>query len=98
MCACQTCVTALTTLIVVQDSKTKVIKHNLEPHWEEAFNFQMDLEGNGPDRLVLKVLDWNMVMQHHLMGEASVKLRDIVVKDTGVSEHMWIDLYRTGTS
>ncbi|XP_028412829.1 myoferlin-like isoform X1 [Dendronephthya gigantea] len=62
--------------------KTEVIHDELNPVWNEAFEW--DLQGRAlvpEDNLVVQVKDWERVGRNRLLGTATISLRDLVRDD-----------------
>eukprot|EP01113_Clastostelium_recurvatum_P025056 TRINITY_DN3006_c0_g1_i6.p1 TRINITY_DN3006_c0_g1~~TRINITY_DN3006_c0_g1_i6.p1 ORF type:complete len:885 (+),score=212.06 TRINITY_DN3006_c0_g1_i6:157-2655(+) len=54
--------------------KTKVIKQNLNPVWNEEFLFHYH---DAPESFTVKCYDWDLLREHDYMGQFEVHLKDI---------------------
>lgn len=74
--------------------KTEVKKGELNPQWNETFDF--DLSGNpltGSDELILTVWDWERVGRNRQLGTSKVSLKDFAGGRGGaVSRHLDVNL------
>lgn len=59
-----------------QKKKTKVVKKNLSPVWDEEFTFKVPAKG-GDTNLQVAVWDWDMISSSDFMGELSIPLHDL---------------------
>jgi hypothetical protein len=54
--------------------KTKVVKKNLSPSWDEEFTFKVK---EGDTTLRVAVWDWDMISSSDFMGEVNISLQDL---------------------
>jgi calcium/calmodulin-dependent protein kinase I len=69
-----------------QKTKSKVIKKNLDPKWDQIFTFHFD---NVKDRLRLEVFDHDVFTKDDYMGFAELSLEEI---EEGATEDKWLKL------
>jgi len=69
-----------------QKTKSKVIKKNLEPRWDQTFTFHFD---NKKEKLTLEVFDHDVFSKDDHMGWTEISLEDI---EDGASEDKWLKL------
>lgn len=50
-----------------QTKKSKVVKKNLNPHWDEEFTFDVQPQA-GSDEVSIEVFDHDMVSKHDSLG------------------------------
>ena len=54
--------------------KSKVVKENLNPHWDQQFTFAGELREIVAEPLHLRVMDHDMITRDDFLGEADVDL------------------------
>jgi hypothetical protein len=70
--------------------KTKTIKKNLNPQWNETFDFDV-LDVSAP--LFFHVFDWDMLTSKDPMGKAIITLTSLHV---GLNKDIWLPLEKKG--
>lgn len=73
-----------------EKKKSNVIKKNLNPKWNEHFDFQVH---NMNDVLYLNVFDWNLLLSNTLIGQGVVSLSSL---NLGKND-LWIPLPKKGS-
>jgi len=69
-----------------QKTKSKVVKKNLDPKWDQTFNFHFE---NVKDRLRLEVFDHDVFSKDDYMGFVELSLEEI---EEGSTEDKWLKL------
>lgn len=57
-----------------EQGKTRVIKRDTEPSWDQSFDFNFGSATSRDDRLRLEVWDYNSIMRDKFMGQAELSL------------------------
>ncbi|GJN03863.1 hypothetical protein PR202_ga21352 [Eleusine coracana subsp. coracana] len=76
-----------------QRFKTKVIKTNLNPTWDQEFSF---LVGDGKDVLKLDVYDEDILSMDDFLGQVKVPLQDVLAAENLSLDTRWYQLLPKG--
>ena len=72
-------------------TKTRVIKNNLNPRWDES----VDITVSGPLNIIATIWDYDMIGDHDFVGRTSLKLDPIHFSDY-LPREFWLDLDTQG--
>jgi len=71
--------------------KTRIIKGNLNPRWDES----VDITVSGALNLIATIWDWDMIGDHDFVGRTSLKLDPLHFGDY-LPREFWLDLDTQG--
>ena len=64
--------------------KTKVISNNLDPMWDETFEWPLQVALSATEVIQIEVFDHEKLGKNRLLGRGEVSMRDVVPKDNTV--------------
>ena len=75
-----------------EKKKTEVIKSELNPTWNETFEFDLNGQALGPsDELIIEIKDWERVGRNRLLAKCKAPLRNLM-KGGSQSEQMNLNM------
>ena len=80
-------------LLAGQERKSKIIKNNRNPTWNEELSLEIaEAETVQSDHITFDLWDWNAVMSHSRIGSAQVPLSEVKLDATGTTERLCLDI------